>query len=162
MANQIISGKSSSVVRVGSTGFLGVVVIPGANGQQSTQGDPHSQLRQQEQNNQQNSLGGGQFGGAPPGQCLTSDGNAGVPTKIAPVTSGTLILGSLCGTPAATAGLGSGDVVTGVNGHSVSSPSSLVSILGVLHKGQSVTVTWVTPTDQTISRSMTLAAAPPA
>ncbi len=103
VANQIISGKSSSVVRVGSTGFLGVVVIPGANGQQSTQGDPHSQLRQQEQNNQQNSLGGGQFGGAPPGQCLTSDGNAGVPTKIAPVTSGTLILGSLCGTPAATA-----------------------------------------------------------
>jgi S1-C subfamily serine protease len=150
------------VVRVGSTGFLGVVVIPGANGQQSTQGNPHSQLQQQEQNNQQNSLGNGQFGGAPAGQCLTSDGNAGVPTKIAPVSSGTLILGSLCGTPAATAGLGSGDVVTSVNGRAVSSPSSLVSILGLLHKGQSVTVTWVTPTDHTISKSMTLAAAPPA
>jgi S1-C subfamily serine protease len=162
VARQIISGQSSSVVRVGSTGFLGVVVIPGANGQQSTQASPQSQLQQQEQNNQQNSLGGGQFGGAPAGQCLTSDGNAGTPNKIAPVSTGTLILGSLCGTPAATAGIGSGDVITSVNGHSVSSPSSLVSILSVLHKGQSVSVTWVTPSDQSVSKSMTLAAAPPA
>jgi S1-C subfamily serine protease len=161
VARQIINGQSSSVVRVGSTGFLGVVVIPGANGQQSTQSNPQSQLQQQEQNNQQNSFGGGQFGGAPAGQCLTSDGNAGTPNKIAPVSSGTLILGSLCGTPAATAGIGSGDVITGVNGHSVSSPASLVSILSTLHKGQSVNVTWVTPSDQTVSKSMTLAAAPP-
>jgi S1-C subfamily serine protease len=161
VARQIISGQSSSIVRVGSSGFLGVVVIPGKNGQQSTQPNPSAQLHQQEQNNSQGNFGGGQLPTAP-GQCLTNDGNAGVPAKIAPVSSGTLILGSLCGTPASQAGIGSGDVITSVNGRSVSSPSSLVGILGVLHKGQNVRVTWVTPSDRTISKSMTLAAAPPA
>ena len=77
------------------------------------------------------------------------------------MSSGTLILGSLCGTPASTADIGSGDVITSVNGHTISSPASLVGILGVLHKGQSVSVTWVTPSDQTVNKSMTLAAAPP-
>jgi S1-C subfamily serine protease len=162
VARQIIGGQSSSVVRVGSTGFLGVVVIPGTNGQQSTQSSPSAQLRQQERrSSSQAALGGNQLP-ASPSHCLTNDGNAGVPSKIASVSSGTLILGSLCGTPASQAGIGSGDVVTSVNGRSVSSPASLVGILGLLHKGQSVKVTWVTPSDQTISRSMTLAAAPPA
>lgn len=161
VARQIISGQSSSIVRVGSTGFLGVIVIPGANGQQSTQANPNAQLRQQENNRNQQGGFGGQLPTAPD-QCLTSDGNAGVPTRIAPVSSGTLILGSLCGTPASTAGIGSGDVITNVNGHAVSSPASLVTILGVLHKGQNVNVTWVTPSDQKINKSMTLAAAPPA
>ena len=161
IARQIISGHSSSVVRVGSTGFLGVIVIPGSKGQQSTQTNPRSQLRQQEQNDSQGGFGGSQFPSSP-SQCLTSDGNAGVPQRIAPVTSGTLILGSLCGTPASQAGIASGDVITSVNGHAVTSPASLVTILSVLHKGQSVSVTWVTPSDQTVSKSMTLAAAPPA
>jgi S1-C subfamily serine protease len=159
IADQIISGKSSSVVRVGSTGFLGVIVIPGANGQQSTLASPSAQLKQQEQSSQQNSIGGTE----PPasGGCLSNDTDAGIPSKIAPVSSGTLILGSLCGTPASTADIGSGDVITSVNGHTISSPASLVGILGVLHKGQSVSVTWVTPSDQTVNKSMTLAAAPP-
>jgi S1-C subfamily serine protease len=161
VARQIISGQSSSIVRVGTTGFLGVIVIPGAKGQQSTQASPNAQLHQQENNRNQQGGFGGQLPTAP-GQCLTNDGNAGVPTKIAPVGSGTLILGSLCGTPASTAGIGSGDVITNVNGHGVTSPASLVGILGVLHKGQSVNVTWVTPSDQTIHKSMLLAAAPPA
>jgi S1-C subfamily serine protease len=160
IAHQIISGKSSSVVRVGSTGFLGVIVIPGSNGQQSTLTSPRAQLNHQEKGTQ-NSLGGGNQNPPASGNCLSNDDNAGIPAKIAPVASGTLILGSLCGTPASTADIGSGDVITSVNGHAVSSPASLVGILGVLHKGQAVKVTWVTPSDQTVSRSMTLAAAPP-
>jgi S1-C subfamily serine protease len=161
IAHQIISGKSSSVVRVGSTGFLGVIVIPGSNGQQSTLTSPSAQLNHQEKSAQQNSLGGGTQYPPASGNCLSNDDNAGIPSKIAPVASGTLILGSLCGTPASTADIGSGDVITNVNGHAVSSPASLVGILGVLHKGQSVKVTWVTPSDLTVSKSMTLAAAPP-
>ncbi len=162
IAHQIISGKSSSVVRVGSTGFLGVIVIPGSNGQQSTLTSPSAQLNHQKKSTQQNSLGGGTENPPASGTCLSNDDNAGIPAKIAPVATGTLILGSLCGTPASTADIGSGDVITDVNGHAVTSPASLVGILGVLHKGQSVKVTWVTPADQTVSKSMTLAAAPPA
>jgi S1-C subfamily serine protease len=160
IANQIISGKSSSVVRVGSSGFLGVIVASAANGQQSTLTSP-SQQRQQEQNKSNSGVGGTPY---PPssGGCLSNDTDAGIPSKIAPVSSGTLVLGSLCGTPASMANLGSGDVITSVNGNAVSSPTSLVGILDVLHKGQKVSVTWVTPTDQTVNRSMTLAAAPPA
>jgi S1-C subfamily serine protease len=159
VANEIISGHSSSVVRVGSTGFLGVIVTPGSNGQQSTQTSPSRQQQQQE--GQGNQSGG--LGQAPPasGGCVTNDTTAGVPTQIAPVSSGTLVLGVLCGTPANSAGMSGGDVITSVNGHTVSSPSSLVSILGGLHKGQSVKVTWVTPSDRTMTQSMALAAAPP-
>jgi S1-C subfamily serine protease len=155
IAQQIISGHSSSVVRVGSAGFLGVLVTSGSNGQQSTDPNPSDQLQQQEQAENQ----GGGFGGTqypPSSSCLPSDASAGIPSKIAPVSSGTLVLGSLCGTPASSAGLGIGDVITRLNGESVGAPSSLVGILGSLHSGQ------VTPTDVTMNRSMTLIAAPPA
>jgi len=158
IARQIIAGQSSSVVKIGSAGFLGVLVTSGPHGQQSTQSNPNAQLRQQEANTQE-SGGGDQY--PPTSGCLSNDENAGVPSSIAPVNSGTLVLGSLCGTPASTAGLGSGDVITSVAGQAVSSPASLVGILTNLHSGQSVSVTWVTPSDQTVDRSMTLAAAPP-
>jgi S1-C subfamily serine protease len=162
VAQDIISGKSSSVVRVGSTGFLGVIVTPGANGQQSTVTSPSQQRQNQEKNDNQQSGG---FGGTqlPPasGTCVTNDQNAGIPSQIAPVSSGTLVLGVLCGTPATSAGMSPGDVITNVNGHAVSSPASLVGVLGGLHKGQTVRVTWVTPSDHTETQSMALAAAPP-
>jgi S1-C subfamily serine protease len=160
IARQIIDGQSSSVVKVGSAGFLGVLVTSGPNGAQSTETNPRSQLQQQVQNSQQGGYGNQQYPG-PSSGCLSNDENAGVPSSVAPVDSGTLVLGALCGTPASTAGLGSGDVITSVDGHAVSSPSSLVGILAGLHSGQSVSVTWVTPSDHTMSQSMTLAAAPP-
>jgi S1-C subfamily serine protease len=160
IAQQIISGHSSSVVRVGSAGFLGVLVTSGSNGQQSTDPNPSGQLQQQEQaENQNGGFGGTQY--PPSSSCLGSDASAGIPSKIAPVSSGTLVLGSLCGTPASSAGLGIGDVITRLNGESVGAPSSLVGILGNLHSGQSVSITWVTPSDVTMNRSMTLIAAPP-
>jgi S1-C subfamily serine protease len=160
IAQQIISGHSSSVVRVGSAGFLGVLVTSGSNGQQSTDPNPSDQLQQQEQaENSNGGLGGTQY--PPSSSCLPSDASAGIPSKIAPVSSGTLVLGSLCGTPASSAGLGIGDVITRLNGESVGAPSSLVGILGSLHSGQSVSITWVTPSDVTMNRSMTLIAAPP-
>jgi S1-C subfamily serine protease len=160
IANEIIKGKSSSVVRVGSTGFLGVIVTPGTNGQQSTVTSPSQQAQQEEGSQQQsNGFGGTQY--PPTTGCVTNDTNAGVPAQIAPVSSGTLVLGSLCGTPASAAGMSGGDVITNVNGQAVSSPASLVGILDVLHKGQTVKVTWVTPADRVMSQSMTLAAAPP-
>jgi S1-C subfamily serine protease len=54
-----------------------------------------------------------------------------------------------------------GDVITSAAGQQVSSPSSLMSILHGVHGGSSVKVTWVTPSDQTITRTLTVVAAPP-
>lgn len=160
IADQIISGKSSSDVRVGSVGFLGVVVVGGTSnkiGAQSTLTNPKAQAQQEQQ--QLQSAGG--FSGAPGSGCLTNDGNTGVPQNVAPVSSGTLVLGALCGTPAATAGMAPGDVITSVDGKSVSSPASLVTILSVLKSGQTVPVVYSTPSGSTMDRPMTLAAAPP-
>ncbi|HUB38148.1 MAG TPA: trypsin-like peptidase domain-containing protein [Streptosporangiaceae bacterium] len=155
LARQIIAGQSSSSVHIGSSGFIGVLVPSGPNGAQSTKTNPGEQLRQEEASQQF-----GQTGPAPSG-CVQNDANAGVPTRIAPVNSGTLVLGSLCQTSAAIAGINAGDVITRVNNRPVSSPSSLMSILQGIHGGASVKVTWVTPNDQSVTRTLTLSVAPP-
>jgi S1-C subfamily serine protease len=157
IADQIIAGRQGSGVQIGTTGFVGVLVPSGSNGAQSNATSPSAQLQQEEANQQQ---AGGQLGPAPSG-CLPNNTSPGVPAKIAPVNSGTLVLGSLCQTPAASAGLIAGDVITKVNGQAVSSPASLMNILKTVRGGSSVSLTWVTPTDQTMTRTLTLAAAPP-
>jgi S1-C subfamily serine protease len=155
IARQIIAGQSSSDVHIGSSGFIGVLVPSAANGTESTQTNPELQLRQEESTQHY-----GQSYPAP-GTCLPNDSNPQIPAKIAPVTAGTLVLGALCQTPAATAGLIPGDVITGAAGRAVTSPSSLTSILQTFRSGSTISLTWVTPTDQTVTRSVTLATAPP-
>ena len=156
IGRQIIAGQSSSSVHIGPSGFVGVLVPGGKNGTQSTVTSPRLQLRQQEQADSQ-------FGQVPhaTNNCLASNQQAGVPTKVAPVSSGTLVLGSLCGTPAAQVGLIPGDVITKVDGQPVSSPASLMNILQGINGGSTIRLTWVTPTGQTDSRPLTLAKAPP-
>jgi S1-C subfamily serine protease len=85
----------------------------------------------------------------------------GVPSNIAPVSSGTLVLGAICGGPAAQAGMIPGDVITSVAGKKVSSPASLTGILHGVHSGTAISITWVTPTNQTLDHTLTVAAAPP-
>jgi S1-C subfamily serine protease len=155
LARQIIAGQSSSGVRIGSSGFIGVLVPSGPNGAQSTKTNPGEQLRQEEA-----SQPFGQNNPAPSG-CVQNNANVGVPTRIAPVRSGTLVLGSLCQTSAANAGIGAGDVITRVNNRPVSSPSSLMNILQGIRGGASVKVTWVTPDDRSLTRTLTLSMAPP-
>ncbi len=158
LARQIIAGQSGSGVRIGSSGFVGVLVPSGPNGTQSTETSPSVQLREQERAAQRNNFG--QLTPAP-GGCVLNDQDAGVPTRIAPVSSGTLVLGSLNQTPACTAGLGAGDVITRVGSRPVSSPASLMTILSGIHGGASIKVTWVTPEDQSVTRTLTLTTAPP-
>ncbi len=156
IARQIIAGHQGSGVQIDTSGFVGVLVPSGKNGAQSTATSPSVQRQQQLANQQQF----GQPNPAPNG-CLQNSGDAGVPTTIAPVGSGTLVLGSLCQTPAASAGLEAGDVITRVGSQSVSSPASLMNILKAVRGGSTVKLTWVTPSDQTVTRSITLATAPP-
>jgi S1-C subfamily serine protease len=159
IAHQIIAGQASSSVQIGSSGFVGVLVAGNPNGGQSTQPSPQAQLQQQQQAEAQGGQGGNGF---PSNGCLPSGASPqGVPSSIAPVSSGTLILGTICGAPAAQSGIVAGDVITSVDGKKVSSPSSLTGILQGVHGGSSVSVTWVTPSDQTVSRTLTVGVAPP-
>jgi len=76
--------------------------------------------------------------------------------------SGAAVEGVLQGTPAANAGLSEGDVITSVDGHSVSSPTSLQKALELHHPGDQVTIGWTNQSGQSQSGSVTLADGPAA
>ncbi len=76
--------------------------------------------------------------------------------------SGAAVEGTLQGTPAANAGLAEGDVITSVDGRSVSSPSALQAALEEHHPGDKVTIGWTTESGQSQSASITLANGPAA
>jgi S1-C subfamily serine protease len=76
-------------------------------------------------------------------------------------SSEAVVAGVLEGTPAATAGLVAGDVITAVDGVAVSSASSLSDLLGAHAPGDTVTLTWtVATTGATASAPVTLIAGP--
>src|SRR5579875_1564913 len=119
IAKQIAAGKSSSTVHIGLTGFMGVSVAPS-----SAQGCPAS--------------GGGPGGSGFPGSGFgTGSGGS--------VTPGALVCGTLPGTPAASSGLTAGDVITAVDGRTVSSSNALTSIMGNYKPGKKVSIPYVTP-----------------
>jgi S1-C subfamily serine protease len=156
IAHQIINGQSSATVKIGASGFIGVLV---PSQKASTLGSPQQQQQQQQS---QQASGGSRLGSPGGQQCLPNDQNAGVPQTIAPVSSGTLILGSLCATPAASAGLTAGDVITAVDGHAVTSPNSLSTILQGYRPGVTVSVTWVDTSGGHHVSQMNLLQDPPA
>ncbi len=165
VARQIAAGRASSTIVVGYPPFIGIYVGEG------TDSNPQDQARQQQQQNNGfggfgngngfgNGFGNGNGNGGNPG-CYTSDANLAVPSTIASVNSGTLVIGTICGSPAAAAGLTAGSVITGVNGQTVGSPQSLSTVLAKLHPGDTISVTWVTPSGQRKDASLTLTAGPP-
>jgi S1-C subfamily serine protease len=160
VAQQIAAGHASSTIVVGYPPFIGIYVGKG------TDSNPQDQATQQQRNNGFGGFGNGNGfsngsgnGGAP--SCYTSDANLSVPSTIASVNSGTLVIGTICNSPATAAGLTAGSVITGVNGQTVGSPHSLAGILAKLHPGDKVSVTWVTPSGQQKSGNLALTAGPP-
>src|SRR5580704_10208727 len=160
VAQQIAAGHASSTIVVGYPPFIGIYVGKG------TDSNPQDQATQQQRNNGFGGFGNGNGfsngsgnGGAP--SCYTSDANLSVPSTIASVNSGTLVIGTICNSPATAAGLTAGSVITGVNGQTVGSPQSLAGILAKLHPGDKVSVTWVTPSGQQKSGNLALTAGPP-
>ena len=164
VARQIAAGKASSTIVIGYPPFIGVYIGKGDS----------SNPQDQAQNQQGNGFGGGfggsgGFGGNGNGSgtgngnsgCYTSDANLQVPSTIAPVNSGTLVLGTICGSPASSAGLTAGSVITGLNGQTVGSPSDLGGIIAKFHPGESVSMTWVSPSGQHKSGRLALTAGPP-
>ena len=65
-----------------------------------------------------------------------------MPHRIAPVDTGALILGVLCGTAAQSKGLAPGDVVISVDGQAITTPNSLTTITARYHPGDVVSVGW--------------------
>src|SRR5712691_5856306 len=156
IARQIAAGHASSTIAIGYPPFIGIYVGQG------TSSDPRQQAAAQQQQNNGFGNGFGNGNGSGGSQsCYTNDANLPVPSTIAPVNSGTLVVGTICSSPAATAGLSAGSVVTGVNGQAVGAPQSLHSKLAKFRPGDTVSLTWVTPSGQHKTANMTLTQGPP-
>ena len=132
IANQIATRRASSTVYIGVPGFLGVEVAG-----QSNSPNPNQQAAGE------NGQGNGGARGGNASACLVGGQVPAVPSRIAPVNTGALILGILCGTAAQAQGLAPGDVITSVNGAAVTTPDSLTSITARYHPGAVVSVGWV-------------------
>jgi S1-C subfamily serine protease len=140
IAGEIASEQSSSTVYIGLPGFLGVEVA------QSNSPDPQQQAadeRQADGGQDGSGPGGGRQGG-PHGSlaCVTGGQEPGVPERIAPASSGALILGVVCGSAAQTQGLKAGDVIISVNGQAVTTPGSLTAITAKYHPRDVVSVAY--------------------
>ncbi len=91
-------------------------------------------------------------------QCLAQSG-VGVNYQV-PAKSGALVCSVYPGTPAAKAGLHAGDVITSVNGQTVSSANGLTSIMRKYKPGSSISLGYVTASQQKQTSSLTLIAGP--
>jgi S1-C subfamily serine protease len=168
VAREIAAGDASSTISIGYPPFIGIYVGQGASS------DPKQQAAAQQQNNGGfgggNGFGGNGSSGNGPGNgpgngqgqsCYTSDSNLPVPDTIAPVSSGTLVVGAICGSPAATAGMTAGSVITSVNGQAIGAPQTVHNALSKFRPGDTVSLTWVTPSGQHKTANMTLTEGPP-
>jgi S1-C subfamily serine protease len=79
----------------------------------------------------------------------------------APASAGALIAGTVAGGPAASAGLTAGDVITTINGQSVSSPSTISSLILTKKPGAKVTVTYTDQYGTSHVTTVTLGSGPP-
>jgi S1-C subfamily serine protease len=161
VARQIAAGQASSTVSIGYPPFIGIYIASG------TSSNPQQQAEEQEQNGQGQgpsggSSGSGGFGGqqqAP--SCYQNQSDLQVPTQIAPVSSGTLVIGVICDSPAASSGMTSGSVITSVNGQAAGAPSNLSTLLAKLKTGETAQIGWVSPAGQQETSSIHLVAGPP-
>ena len=176
VVHKISAGDASSTIVIGYPPFIGVYIGQGTNS------SPQAQAEQQEGTGSTGGSGNGGFGGSGNGgsgnggfggsgnggsgsggsqSCYNSDATLTVPSTIASVSSGTLVIGTICGSPAAAAGLTAGSVITSVNGQAIGSPQSMVTIMSKYKPGTTVSLTWVTPAGQRKTGNMTLTAGPP-
>ena len=148
---QIREGTPAASIFLGVQGFLGVM-LP-----QLSDKSPQS-LQSQEKLEHVRSTGA--TGSTPPPVCATTKADVGRPRAVAPASSGALVVGVLCGTGAANAGIGAGDVITAADGRRVSSPEALTAIVSGSPPGTLVSVTWVSTTGKSHKAKIRLDPAP--
>ena len=78
----------------------------------------------------------------------------------APTSAGALIAGTVAGGPAASAGLTAGDVITAINGQSVS-PSTITSRILTKKPGAKISVTYTDQLGTSHVTTVTLGSGPP-
>jgi S1-C subfamily serine protease len=97
----------------------------------------------------------------PAGSQAASGGFLGVQVVDSATPPGALVEGTQAGSPAATTGLVSGDLITSIGGATVDSVVTLQNILRKHHGGDHVLVTWTTASGQQEQATVTLASGPP-
>jgi S1-C subfamily serine protease len=162
IARQIAAGQSSSAVVIGYPPFMGILIGQGTNS------NPQAQAEQAQSSSGfggysgQNGFGGfGGQGNQGTQSCYTSNNGVNPPTDIPNVSSGTLILGTICGGAAQAAGITAGSVITGVNGQAIGSPSDLTGVVSKFKPGDTISVTWVNPSGHSTTSNIKLSSGPP-
>jgi S1-C subfamily serine protease len=145
IAAQITARHASRAIQIGLPAFLGVLMPD------SSSTDPRHQASQEQR--QTGSAISSSHG------CLAGDATA-TPAKIAPIGSGALVDGVICGTAAASAGIFAGDVITSIGGQAVTTPGSLTAIVDRYRPGSEATVAWVSPDGGLHTALVTLNAGP--
>jgi S1-C subfamily serine protease len=144
VAGQIAAGEASSDITIGYPPFMGTFTGTGSN--------PHplGQTRP-----------GQMAAPSPPLSCYTSDTGLTPPLATAPVSSGVLVQGVICASPAARAGMTGGAVITGVSGQPVWSPDDLSRAMARFRPGDTISVTWMNPAGEQTTSRIRLTAGPP-
>ena len=180
IAQEIVAGDASSTIHIGATGFLGIEVAPAGSssaGSSSTGGSGDGGFGGFGSTGGSSDGGFGSTGGSSDGGFGStggssdggfgstggsSDGGFGSTGGTGTTTSGATVEGTLSGSPAATAGLAAGDVITSVAGQTVTSPTQISTILSSDHPGDKVSVTWTDTSGASHTATITLASGPAA
>jgi S1-C subfamily serine protease len=137
IAKKIASGDGSATIVIGTPGLLGVEVASVAAG--SFAGGGFSGFG-----------GAGGFGDSAAGSTGSSS------------TAGATVADVVSGSAAAAVGLTAGDVITAVNGHTISSAAGLSSVLDTTHSGDRASITWTDAAGTLHTASATLGSGPAA
>jgi S1-C subfamily serine protease len=143
VAQQILGRHPGPAIHLGMPAFLGVL-LPN-----STSTSP----RRQDSDT---------AGGTSQSSCLAGDpsGYRNTPASIAPATSGALVVGVVCGTPAADAGLVAGDVITSFGDRTITSAARLSALLSSDRPGGGGALTWMSTGGTEHTAIVTLATVP--
>jgi S1-C subfamily serine protease len=128
---EITSREQGQGISLGVDGFLGVIV--GSSGSPSPVA----------QEDQERSIAAGSAASPRAPGCVATQREATTPAMIAPAAAGALVVGVLCGTGAATAGIAAGDVITAADGRQIESANALTVIVSGCRPGTVVQVSWV-------------------
>ena len=131
LVRQMAAGHGSGSIHIGQPPFIGIAIASAASNAISNSPSPKAQLRQLEQTATHD--GGGVNSS---GRCLPNELASPVPGCVAAASSGALVGGVFCGTPAGAAGMVGGDVIVAVNGHTVTSATSLHNVIAQLPPGE--------------------------
>lgn len=145
---QIVARKQGQGISLGVDGFLGVIV--GSSAARS----PLAQLKHEQGLKTDSALS------PSPARCVPTREDAVLPATVAPAPAGALVVGVLCGTGAATAGITPGDVITAAGGRQVDSPDALTTIVSNSPVGNVMPVTWVSTSGATRTARVRLGPAP--